>query len=268
MLTAIIIENTYSAAQDLMNSLEKYCSNEVELIGVASTFKSGIELVKNKNPDFIFLDIELDNGNTGFDLLDQIENKTFDVIFYSSFDKYAERAFRYSAIDFIIKPAVVELLIEAIERVKQRAHFKDLALRIETLKQNNSNYPGAPQLMGFHVKNGPHAIVDINRILYIKSYKDADSKSKNSDLQVVFQSEFPSNNKIFDSIIVGKNKKYFDDLLRVHSFFFNAGQSATINIKYISKIDRGNSQVIMKDNVLIDVTGGRVTELLKLFKGF
>ena len=102
-----------------MNHLLKEYTTGVEVVGEADSAKDGLELIKKENPDLVFLDIQM-TGEDGFDLLDEIEDKDFEVIFVTAHSQFALRAFKYEATDYIMKPVDPEELTIAVDRVRAR----------------------------------------------------------------------------------------------------------------------------------------------------
>jgi len=113
-ITAVIIDDEISNIILLENYLNKYCPL-VDLIGEANTISSAVTLINTKKPKLIFLDIMLDEG-TGFDVLEEVTHKDSKVIFVSSHNEYAIKAFKYSAIDYVLKPIEIEDLILAVNK--------------------------------------------------------------------------------------------------------------------------------------------------------
>jgi len=98
MLRALIIDDEAQSRSSLADYLTRYCQ-EVELVGEAIRVSDGLEKIRNLQPDLVFLDIEMPDG-TGFDLLEQVEEIHFGIIFVTAFDQYALKAFRFSALDY------------------------------------------------------------------------------------------------------------------------------------------------------------------------
>jgi two-component system LytT family response regulator len=94
-MTAIIVEDEESGRETLKNYLASYCP-EVTLLGMADSVKTGVELVHKTKPDIVFLDVEMPFGN-GFDLLEQVGECNFEVVFVTAFSNYAIKAFNLSA---------------------------------------------------------------------------------------------------------------------------------------------------------------------------
>jgi two-component system, LytTR family, response regulator len=99
--------------------LEQFCSHLVSIAAVCQDSEEAISLVLEKHPDLIFLEIDLPHIN-GFQLLERIKDLHFEIIFITTFDEYAVRAFNYSAIDYLLKPVKPVGLIQAVERCQKK----------------------------------------------------------------------------------------------------------------------------------------------------
>ncbi|MDI3526037.1 MAG: two-component system, LytTR family, response regulator [Tenuifilum sp.] len=119
MLKALIVDDEIASLRTLELLIGKY-EQHVDIIGVAHSANEGIEKVKQFDPDIVFLDIEMPGGS-GFDFLEGCPHRNFDVIFITAYNNYAIKAFKYSAIDYLLKPIEVDELHQALEKIiKQR----------------------------------------------------------------------------------------------------------------------------------------------------
>lgn len=116
MLRTIIVDDENKSRKSLKALLSNYCTG-VEVIGLATGVADGINCIEKNNPDLVMLDIQMQDG-TGFDLLKEIPDPTFQVIFTTAFNEYAIKAFKYNAIDYLLKPIDLDELIDAIEKAK------------------------------------------------------------------------------------------------------------------------------------------------------
>jgi len=116
MLRAIVIDDEKISREVICNYLKEYCK-DVEVVSKASSVSSGYKAIKKFNPDFIFLDIEMTDGK-GFDLLAMFDIIDFKIIFVTAYSEYAIKAFRFSAIDYLLKPVMIEELVEAVDKVR------------------------------------------------------------------------------------------------------------------------------------------------------
>ena len=102
----------------LKNLLSTYCEN-VKVVGEADSVQTGLTIIKEQNPDLVFLDIVLRNDN-GFDILKKIDSINFEIIFTTAHNEYAIKAIRVSALDYLLKPLNVDELTRAVEKVNEK----------------------------------------------------------------------------------------------------------------------------------------------------
>jgi DNA-binding NarL/FixJ family response regulator len=131
MIDAIIVEDEPKNIRILKDQLHHHCP-DLTVVGSAENIKSALSMIEELKPDLVFLDIEMPYGNA-FDLLENIEDVHFEIIFITAFSEYAIKAFKYSAIDYLLKPLDIEELIEAVERATKRIGDKTINSRVKTL---------------------------------------------------------------------------------------------------------------------------------------
>ena len=154
-LRAVIIDDEANAREALQNML-KLVAPEVEICGEVKNVDLGIQLINSQKPDLVFLDIQMP-GKTGFDLLQSFEKLDFSVIFTTAYQEYALKAFRFSAIDYLLKPIDPDELIEAVNKSKNRVTSIDkqqVALLDETLlayqNTSKSRQPNGTKRLALH----------------------------------------------------------------------------------------------------------------------
>ncbi len=106
MLRAIIVEDEKHGRETLKNLLEEFCEN-IEVIAMGSNIQEGVNAINRHKPDVVFLDIELQTG-TGFELLQQLGQVEFEVVFTTAFEHYALKAIKFSSIDYLLKPIDID----------------------------------------------------------------------------------------------------------------------------------------------------------------
>ena len=121
MITALLIDDDSNLRNGMKGLLAMYAP-DIKILGEADSVKGGITAIETHNPDVIFLDIQLGDG-TGFDILEQLTQKrgklTSHVVFISAHEEYAVKAFRFSALDFLLKPVDPEDLRMVIKKIKK-----------------------------------------------------------------------------------------------------------------------------------------------------
>lgn len=117
-LSVVLVDDETSAISNLTHLIEAYCEG-VRIAGTAGNSTEGIRVIQETSPDLVFLDIEMPGGN-GFDLLECFPRRSFDVIFVTSYNQHAIKAFRYSAVDYLLKPVDIDNLMQSVDRVLQQ----------------------------------------------------------------------------------------------------------------------------------------------------
>jgi two-component system LytT family response regulator len=237
-LKTIVIDDEPDAVDFISSIVREYCTS-LELAGKAHNVLSGVKLIKEVNPDLVFLDVEMPNG-TGFDLLTHFPEKNFDVIFITAFNHYAIKAIKFSAVDYILKPINITEFIDAVNRVIQKRQTNTFAGRenFEALLENiRSVHPTRlviPTSDGREYLN-PH---DIIRIEADRSY-----------------SWFFINGK--RKILVSRHLKEFQELLSDRDFF-RPHNSHLINLDFVKKYVRLDGGYIeMTDGSQVPISRNR-----------
>ena len=127
MLKAVIVEDEKNSQELLKELIHEYCEG-IEVHGIGGSVAEGLKAIQEVQPDLLFLDIELPDGD-GFQVLEKTPNITFDVIFTTAYDQYAMRAFKFSATDYLLKPVDIEELQEATKRVVEKG--KKMAVKAD-----------------------------------------------------------------------------------------------------------------------------------------
>lgn len=224
MIDALIVDDEDNSRQTLSNMLEKYCTG-VNVIGKAPSVKVARTIIEDKSPDVVFLDIEMPIEN-GFKLLEYYEQPDFDVVFTTAYDQYAVKAFKFSAVDYLLKPIDLEELRDAVEKVKSNKAGSKKP-QYETLQYNiNNNLKklALPTLEGY-------SFIDLEEILYCEA---------SNNYTIVYST---SGKKV----IVSKTLREYEDLLTDFNFF-RVNRSHLINLSYILEYKKGRRPIIVMNN--------------------
>jgi two-component system LytT family response regulator len=245
MIKTIVVENEKQQSDYLTGLLTKHFP-ELEILKICSNFSEGVKEINTLLPQLIFLDIELDHGYTGFDLLEQTRSVNFEVIFTTSFNKYAVKAFRFCALDFIEKPFGVEELKESILR------FKNLAANgskknIDVLLHNVRQTDPLMQKVGIPVLGGLDFIT-VSDIIICRSVDNC------TDFYLTQKRK----------ITATKTLKWVEQLLKDH-LFFRVHDSSLINLNHIKSYKKGGEggEVMLTENLEADVSRRRKDDFLK-----
>lgn len=215
----------------------------IRIIGNSGYVREAADQIKSQKPDVIILDVFLEDG-TAFDFLKLFDNIDFRIVFTTSFADHAIDAFRFSAIDYLLKPYEPFSLIAAIEKVKQNITASIKEIQLQTLLSNISK-PKQPKkivLKNFDAIN----VVDIATILYAKSDNN-------------YTTFFINNRK---EILVSGSLKSFEEKLSGQNFF-RVHQSYLINLDYVSSFQKGEEMVVLNTAIRIPVAQSRKQELLR-----
>lgn len=167
MLRTMVIDDEQDAIDFLSGAIERYCP-DTEVVGSATNVRDGLREIALKHPDLVFLDIAMPSGS-GFDLLNQMPDRNFEVVFVTAYNEHAIRAFRYSAIDYLLKPVDISELVTAVGKVNQsvtRSNMNLVNVLLENLKTGTPSKLSLPTAMGFEYV----LIDDIIRIEADRSY--------------------------------------------------------------------------------------------------
>ena len=134
MLRSVIIDDEPQNASILKNDIITHCPS-VEVIAVCHSAKEGIMAIKKQKPDLVFLDIDMPWMN-GFEMLEMLDDINFSIIFTTAHDQFAAKAFRISAVDYLLKPIDANDLKEAVKKAQRKSEQQQGNVHIENLLRN------------------------------------------------------------------------------------------------------------------------------------
>lgn len=166
MIKAIIIDDEPNCITALQNDIKMFCP-EVTVTAGCHSAKEGLLCIKRDHPDLIFLDVEMPWMN-GFEMLEILDKEiNFQIIFTTAYDQFAAKAFRVSAVDYLLKPIDSNDLINAISKVKKALQDKEGYHKISNLLQN-TKAPAEQQRIAIPNREG-YDFVPVNEIIYCKA---------------------------------------------------------------------------------------------------
>ncbi len=240
MIKAVLIDDIPAAIKMLESDLQTHCP-EIEVIGKAASVVSAAKLLRELKPDVVFLDIELEDGNA-FDLLQILPEISFKIIFVTASDKYAIRAFRFSAIDYLLKPIDIDELKDAVQKIKN----SDSKEKIDVLLDHWSN-KNASDRIALH-SNDEIKIVNLLDIVR------CESDNNYTNFYFVNKGRF----------LVTRTLKSYDQLLS-ESGFIRVHQSHLVNIKHIkSYVKTDGGYLLMSDQSRVPVAVRKKAEVMDL----
>jgi two-component system LytT family response regulator len=243
----IVIIDDSERARKLLSLMLCEFKSIVEIIGEADQAYKGFEIIKNLQPDLVFLDIEMP-GKSGIQLVEQLVNENINcaIVFTTAYNEYAIKAFRLSAIDYLLKPIKEKELMEAIEKYR----------KIHTNIDNTSNIKHFVESFQNEL-NKTINIPTSSGIIFTKVDDIICIKADGSYTNV-----YLVNSK---TITVSKNLKFFENSLKDFQNFIRIHRSYLVNINYMTKYDKKNrGEITLINNVIIDIPRYRRESFFKL----
>lgn len=247
MIRTIIIDDEKNNIDVLGNLLTQY-SQEIKVEATAEDAEQAYEVIMRIKPQLIFLDIELPLGNA-FTLLEKLVPVNFEIIFVTAFDQYAIDAFKYGAMDYILKPISIEHLNRAVTRAITRIGQKDINERlVPLLNYINSSDSGKKRI----------ALPTADGLLFEDASSIIRLEAKGAYTLVYFNHR--------DKELVTRSLKEFEDMLAPLDFF-RLHHSHIVNLKYIKKYFKGRGGYVeLMNGVVIEVSSRKREKFLQIFK--
>lgn len=243
MITATIVDDEADCCESLAILLERYCP-EVKVLDICYSAESAILSIKEQIPAILFLDIEMPFLN-GFEMLEKLGALNFQVIFTTSYDQYAIKAIRFSALDYLLKPIDREELQRAVQKVSQRNNHA-LPQQLDLLLQKLKN-PSVP------ITKIAIPTMEGLQLLPAESIVSCESNSNYTTLSL----------KDKRKIIASRSLKEMEEILQDFPFI-RVHNSHMININEVEKYIKGEGgYLVMSDDTTINVSRSRKDLLLK-----
>jgi two-component system LytT family response regulator len=240
--TAVLVEDNALALEMLTNDISKH-HKEITIVGTAKSVVEAAKLLRTNKPDILFLDIMLGDG-TGFDLLEIFPDLNSKIIFVTASDAHAIKAFKFAAIDYILKPYSNEDLANSIKKAK--AQMQPSKAQLSVLQGTIRSPNAILQKISLYTSE-KIIVVELSEIIRCKS----DSNYTTFYLQ----------NK--QKVLVSKTLKYYADILKEYQFL-RVHQSHLINTKYIKEfIKSDGGYLVLKDNCNIPVSVRKRNEVIE-----
>lgn len=246
ILKAVIIDDEQDSRDTLSNYVTKYCE-DVEITGFGESVKTGIEAIKKHQPQIVFLDVEMPYGN-GFDLLEQIDEVNFEVVFVTAFSHYAIQALNLSASYYILKPVDIDELISAVDKIKIQLQEDDFTkhtkVLIENIQESNKQNQKVilPLIDGFEISK-------VKDILYCQAQDN------------FTEFHFLDGRKM----LICRTLKHYDEALQ-DCGFQRIHRSYLVNLEYVVKYNKGKGGYLTLENgVELEISSSKKKEFLERF---
>lgn len=251
MITALLIDDDSNLRNGMRKFLSMYAP-EIEIIGEADSVKTGVAAMSRLQAQVVFLDIQLHDG-TGFDMLEKVASKhgksTAHIVFITAHEQYAVKAFRFSALDFLLKPIDPEELQKVILKIKgvlsTTNNYEHIDLLLENIRRKVDKF----KRIALSTSEGIH-LFEISDIIRCES----------ADNYTTF---YIKNHK---PLLISRTLKEYEDLLTEHGFE-RIHQSHLINLAYLkSYIKKDGGYVVMADNSNLPISQRKKDRLQELLR--
>lgn len=251
MITALLIDDDSNLRNGMKGMLARYAP-EIHILGEADSVKTGTQAIEYHQPNVIFLDIQLGDG-TGFDILEQLsQNKvSFNshVVFITAHEQYAVKAFRFSALDYLLKPVDPEDLRKVIEKIKKVLSNNDSYAHIDLLLENIRKKVDKFKRIALSTSDGIH-LFEVSDIIRCESQDN-------------YTKFYIKDNK---PVLISKTLKEYEELLSEQGFE-RIHQSHLINLAYLkSYIKKDGGYAVMADNSHLPISQRKKERLQELLK--
>ena len=243
MINGIIIDDERHSCDALQLLLGKCCP-QVQVAAICYSGEEGIKKIYELKPQLVFLDIEMPHMN-GFQMLEQLPSINFEIVFTTSYDQYAITAFKFSALDYLLKPVDREELERAVQKVSKKIS-PPVSQQLEILLQKINQPAVTVQRIALPTMQGLE-FVPVDSIV---------SCSSNNNY-----TEFFLTNK--KKLLVSRTLKEVEDMLTDHSFL-RVHNSHVVNLNAITRYVKGEGgYLVMTDNSTVDVSRSRKELLMQ-----
>ncbi len=246
MISTLIIDDELSARK-IIRGIVETLDQEFTIVGEAHDVKSGLEQIKKLNPDLVLLDIDMPDGNA-FNLLQEIGKIDFRIIFITAHSDFAIQAFRFSAIDYILKPIVSTELFTALNKAKKTFDMEEVNMKLDALLSNLKSNDAKKKVV---LKTSASILcVDIDDIYFCES--DGGSYTR---------FHFKDKSKF----LVSKPLKEYDEMLSSFNFF-RIHKSYLVNLdKIVSYEKHAGGSVILDNQTELTVSHRRREQFLNRY---
>ncbi len=243
MIRVIIIDDEPGNIDVLKKMITDFCE-DIEIAGTAASVEEGITVIKQAKPDLVFLDIEMP-GKNAFDLIDHLNPVGFEIIFVTAFEHYALKAFRYSAIDYLLKPVNIKELREAVEKARKRIKERNFQDRL-----NN--------FFNIERKKETKIAVQLKDGYDFINYNDIVCCSSEGAYTLIYLVNG-------DKLLSSSNLKHFVELLP-EDIFCRIHHSYLVNLHHAVRYSKGRGgTLLMVNKMSLEVSQRKKDELLNRF---
>jgi len=246
-LHTVVIDDEQNARSSLTASLNRYCP-DVVVTGEADSVQTGFQMISALHPDLIFLDIKLGDG-TGFDLLKKLDPAGYRIIFVTAYDDYAIKAFKFNAVDYLLKPVDPGELKEAVTRVLKDMDGGSGIQRYMGLVKQMEDRERSPDRLALKTQTTIH-FVPVEKIIRCQAEEG-------------YTRFFIEDNS---TLLVSRPLQEYEGLLDIAGFY-RVHQSHLINRRHVRKYDRVKRYFVMSNHDKVPLSSRRNDILARIFQG-
>ena len=237
-MNVVIIEDEIHSRETLKTLLLEFCE-DVNVLGTAGSMKGAVTLINQTQPELVFLDIELQTG-TGFDVLNQVDQRSFEVIFTTAFEHYAIKAIKFSSIDYLLKPIDLEELQEALRKARLKKNQIQTSRQLDLLLKNIGGQTEQRRKICLSTAEGLE-FINVEDITYCEANGSYTNFYIKPDIKLV----------------VSKNLKEYEQLLIDYNFM-RVHNSYLINLNEVKKFVKSEGgYILMNNQAQISISQGR-----------
>jgi two-component system LytT family response regulator len=249
-MKAIIIDDEPKARNLLRKIVEDFCK-EINEVSEAETLPEGVEIIKNQQPDIVFLDIEMPeyNGTQIFDFFEKDEIN-FHIIFTTAYSDFAIQAFEMNAIDYLLKPMRPNKVKEAVQKVTKTMSSQNISNQLSELK---ATFKSAMfDKIGLPVSDG---------ILFVE-LKDVVLMEADGMYTKIYFKNMPGK-------IISKPLRFFVDALDNNNYYYRPHRSYLINIQHIKQfVRKDGNYIVMANDMIVSISKDKKDEFLEIVNSF
>jgi len=245
MIRTLIVDDEENIREVIRTMLRQYC-HKVEIVAEADGVGTALEAIGKYHPDLVLLDIKLVDG-TGFDVLNKLDPIDFKVIFITAYEEYAVKAFKFSALDYLLKPLEVEDLVEAVSRTEQILQH-ELQIQLNAFSDNMNAMGNKLKKLILKTLDNIY-LLKVQELLYCRS-------------DGAYTEFFTAGGQ---KIVVSKSLKEYQEMLNDQGFF-RVHKSYLINLAHIVRFEKADGGfVVMSNNEKVPVSSRKREDLLSMF---
>lgn len=244
MIRSLIIDDNKNH-RDYLGEMIRNHFPKIDIVGEADGVEAGIQSIEKLKPELVLLDIQMEDGD-GFDLLKRLENISFKVIFVSAYEEYALKAIKFSALDYLLKPVIMEDLQLALDKAESQI-LQDLRTQLSNLQLNLQS-----------PKNKTIVLKTMDKIYLV-------------EVMEIIRCESDGH---YTHMFCREGKKYlvsnpmgdYEEILEEYGFF-RIHKSHIVNLSFVESFDK-EGYIVLKDKTSLPVARRKKSELLEAFSKF